>query len=405
MRKASFGLLAPFLLAALSCADPIIEVEGARPVPRDIESALTTNGRIEATSRVAIHAAVAGRVERLFVRQGDRVEGGQEMLRLRDTGQAESLAQARARLDAAKARLALLDAGLAPASRAALQADRAKLVAARKAASSDLERLERLVRQDAAPRVELEGKRRLLHDQALEIEAIDVQLASPLVDGQREEVEAAIDEARSVVAEAQRVVAKLRVGAPSSGVVYSLPVFEGDYLHEGALAARVGVLDAVRARIFVDEPDLGRVEKGSLASIRADAYPGREWTCEVDRLASEVVEMGARRVGEVHCTVKNPDGRLLPNLAVGVRIVTERVRAAPSIPRLSVVRGDGRTFVWTVKDGRASRREILSGVEGPVYVEVRGGLDESEIVLLPSEDPVSEGRRVKALLPEGGGDG
>ena len=371
---------------------------------RDIESALTTNGRIEAVSRFEVHAVVAGRVERILVRRGDPVKRNQELLRLSDTGQAESLVQARARLEGAKARLASLDAGLPPARKAVLQAESAKLAAKRESAARDLERLERLAARGAVPSVDIEAKRRLAEDLAREVEALDVQLKSPLAFGEREEAQAAVDEAQSGVAEARGAVAKLRVLSPSSGVVYSLPVSEGRYLQQGALVARVGVLDAVRARIFIDEPDLGRVEQGGEARIRADAYPGREWTCNVDRLATEVVEMSTRRVGEIQCTVRNPDGRLLPNLAVGVRIVTDRVQAVPSIPRLSVLRGGGRSFVWTLEDGKATRREIRTGVEGPVHVEVREGLDESDIVLLQGEKPILEGQGVKALLP-GGSDG
>ncbi len=390
-------------MVALSCADPAIEVDATTLVSRDIESALATNGRIEATDRIALHAAAAGTIERILVRPGDHVEEGQELVRLADTGQRESRKQAEARLAAARARLAVLESGLPPARRAELEAERSKLAKARETASEDLERLERLVRRAAAPQVDLTAARRLLVEQTLSIEALDVQLAAPVADGQREELAAAVREAESAIAAATTALASLTVRAPRAGVVYSLPVSLGDHLDAGGLLARLGLVDPVRARIFVDEPDLGRVRDGCLASIRADAYPGRTWTCRVDRLATEVVEMGPRRVGEVQCTVENPDGRLLPNLAIGVRIVTESARDAPSIPRLAVQRNAGRTFVWTVEESTASRREIVTGVEGPAYVEVLRGLDDSEPVLLPRDESVAPGRRVRIRLQEGDG--
>ena len=404
MPEASIRPLVLVLLAVHACSDSIVEVQATRPVRRDIESALTTNGRIEATSRFEVHTAAAGRIEKILVILGDPVTRGQELLRLSDTGQAESLVQARARLEAAKARLASLDAGLTPSRKAVLQAERAKLAAKKEAAFSDLERMERLAARGAVPRLEIEAKSRLVDDLEREVTALDVQLASPLAYGQREEAKAAVDEAKSVVAAARLAVSKLRVASPSSGVVYSLPVSEGEYLDEGALVGRVGILDAVRARIFVDEPDLGRVEQGCRVSIRADAYPGRDWTCEVDRLATEIVEMGTRRIGVIQCSAKNPDGRLLPNLAVSVRIVTDRIEAAPSIPRVSVFRSEDRAFVWTLQDGKASRREVRTGVEGPVHVEIREGLDESDVVLLPGEEPISEGQGLRVRL-SGNSDG
>ncbi|MDE0629634.1 MAG: efflux RND transporter periplasmic adaptor subunit [Bryobacterales bacterium] len=398
-------MTASLLLAALSCADAGVEVRAERPLRRDIESAVTTNGRIEAFSRSEVRVAVAGRVERVLVHRGDTVEEGQELLRLSDTGQAGALAQAAARLRGAKARLATLEAGLAPSKKATLRAEREKLAIRKAKASLDLERLERLAARGAVPRLDADAKRRLVEDLAIDLDSIDAQLASPLAEGQRDAARAAVDEAASAVSLARRATEELRVVAPSSGVVYSLPVAEADYLQGGDLAAHVGVLNPVRARIFVDEPDLGRVRQGSAVTIDADAYPGLEWTCLVDRLATEVVEMDARRVGEIHCTVANHSGRLLPNLAVGARIVTERVQSALSVSRLAVMRSDGRAHVWAVDGGKASRREILTGAEGPLFVEVRDGLGESEVVLLPGDDSLSEGRIVSPQLQGDGGAG
>ncbi len=386
---------ASILLIALACADPEIEVNATTLVLRDIDDVLVTNGRIEATERVAVHAAVSGRIERVLVRRGDSVERGQELVRLADAGQRELQRQADARLAAARARLAVLHAGLPAGRRAELEAERSRLMNAREAASENRERLERLVRRAAAPRVDLDAAKRLLDEHTISITALDVQLATPSNDARRAELEAAVREAESALAAANDAVAGLTVRAPGSGTLYSLPVARGDHVNAGGLIARLGHLDTVQARIFVDEPDLGRVRNRCLVSIATDAYPDRTWTCRVDRLAAEIVQMGTRRVGEVQCTVQNPDGRLLPNLAVGIRIVTESVRATPSVPRLAVQRSAGRAYVWTVEDSMASRREIVTGVEGPVHVEVLSGLGESDPVLLPAPDSVAPGQSVR----------
>ncbi len=402
MPRAALAPLASLALESLACFGPVIEVEGARPAFRDIERALTTNGRIEASGGAAARAALAGRVESVLARRGDRVARGQELLRLADSGQAESRVQAQARLDAAKARLAVLEAGPSPSRRTELLARRATVSAAMERASADLERLKRLAARNAAPRGELEAQERALEDDALEIESLDRQLAPTLAKERREELAAEVARAESELAQAEASCDALRVRSPVAGVAYSLAVSEGDYLQAGGLAARIGTLDAVRVRIFVDEPDLGRVAKGSRAILAADAYPGREWGCEVDRLATEIVATGARRVGELECGLANPDGLLLPNLAVGVRIVTDRAPEALSVPRHAVGRSGGQAYVWTVRDGAASRREIVTGVEGPAYIEVRSGLDSTETVLVPRDEPLREGRRVRAMLPGAG---
>ena len=391
---------APLLLAALSCSGPPPEIVRVRPVPRDIESALSTNGRIEATGRVAIHAAIAGRVERVFARPGDRVRRGQDLLRLADTGQAVARARAAARVAGAKSRLAQLEAGPDPARRAVLQSERSKLSAALEHEARELERLGRLVARDAVPRSELEAKQRLLHELKLDVRAVDAQLEARPSAARRSELEASLRDAEAALGAADQEANRLSIRAPSDGLVYSLPTSEGEFLAKGDLAARIGLLDKVRAVVFVDEPDLGRVELGDVARVTADAYPGREWDCVVDRLATEIVQIGPRRVGQVRCTALSPDRRLLPNLSVGIRIVTDRAMQVLSLPRSAVQRGDGSAFVWIVQDGKAARRAVDTGIEGPVFIEIRHGVTTSDSVLIPGDEPLSDGQRVEILVRE-----
>ncbi len=399
MPTAVSALLACFLITGLSCAGPSDEFAGIEPVRRDIEVALTTNGRIEAVGGVAVHAAAAGRLRGLYAQRGDTVARNQEILRLGDTGQAAARTQASARLEGAKARLVQLDAGLEPSREAALRAERSTVEAARASAVTDLQRLERLLARNAVARAEVDAKVRALEELTVNLQALDVQLEAPQLAGQRAELEAAVRDAEAALRVADQAVGNLAVRAPAAGVVYSLAVEAGDFLAVGGLVARIGETEQVRARIYVDEPDLGRVRSDSVASITADAYPGREWPCRVERLATEVVELGPRRVGEVLCVTGNPDGLLLPGLAVGARIVTERAEQVLSLPRSAVSRVGDAAYVWTVEDGRAARRDVGLGAAGPVNVEIRKGLDGSELVLLPGDRPITAGQRVFVRLP------
>ena len=55
----------------------------------------------------------------------------------------------------------------------------------------------------------------------------------------------------------------------------------------------------VRVVVFVDEPELGRVQLRAPVKISADAYPDQTWEGEVDRLPTEIVSLETRRVGDV----------------------------------------------------------------------------------------------------------
>ena len=398
MSKAAIALCPSLLLAGLSCGSPSDEIVGIQPARLDIEDALTTNGRIEAAGQAPVHAAVSGRVSRVYVEGGDAVEKGKVLLRLADEGSSNAREMALAQVQAARARVALYKDGLAPGAAASLEGERAKLEAARESVLEDRARLDRLVARGAAARSELDQASRTLKELETGIEAVTAQLEAPVQAARERELLSAVSEAEAALAEADRAISSLLIRAPRAGSLFSLPVREGDFVARGDLVARVGDLGTVRARILVDEPDLGRIALGATALLTADAYPGREWGCEVDRLATEIVELGARRVGEVLCSAANPDGALLPNLAVGVRVVTDRASGALSVPREAVRRMAGSASVWILQDGVAAQRSVELGVMGPVFVEVRKGLDGSETVLLAGTATISEGQRVQVLM-------
>ena len=395
MSNAALISCACCLGAALSCGGPIETVEAVSPARRDIESALTTNGRIETERTAAVRSSTSGRVGQLYVRRGAKVERDEPLLQLVDAGQGAARDRAGARLAAAKARLVQLEAGLDPLRKAQLLGELAKLEAARSRASEDLAKLRRLSARNAVSRSEVDAQSHALQDLADNIESLSHQLQAPPLEGRRSELGAAILEAEAELQEAEQAVAALVLRAPANGTLFSMAVQEGDFLEHGSLVARVGVTERVTARIYVDEPELGRIRQGSVARISADAYPGREWECRVETLATEVVELGPRRVGEVLCQADNPDSLLLPGLAVRVRIVTQRSERVLSLPRAAVMGGSEEPFVWAVEDGRAAKRAVVLGVVGPVYAEVVSGVAESDSIALPRDRTLVEGQRLR----------
>lgn len=398
MRRIPAARGAAALLAAAACSAPPLELSAVRLDRRDIEVVLATNGRVDALGAVAVHAATEGRIIELAVARGDAVVGGQKLLRLADSGQAAARASARARLAAAQARLAVLKAGLEPGRRAALVAQRAKLVAARKHAARELERLQRLVARGAAPRSDAEAQRHAIDDWDAEVAAIDAQLAARPSPAMQRELEATVQEAAGAVQAADQDLGNLVVRAPRAGTVYSLPVAAGGFVGRGGLIARLAEAGKVRVRIFIDEPDLGRVGLGQEARITADAFPDQTWRCAVSQLATEIVELGPRRIGEIYCTPEDPDGLLVPNLAVAVAVVSDRAEQVLSLPRTALRRRAGEASVWAAADGRAVLRRVEVGLEGAEFVQIRGGLAASEVALLPGDIPLEAGQRVRALL-------
>src|SRR5262249_27589137 len=145
--------------------------------------------------------------------------------------------------------------------------------------------------------------------------------------------EARLQDAQAAARLAESRIAMSTIKAPVSGTVYQFDLKSGAYLNPGDAVASIGRLERVNVTVYVDEPDLGRVEKGMAVSITWDALPGRSWKGTVDKTPTQIVPLGSRQVGEVICLIENPNSDLLPGTNVNAEILSQTVQNALTIPK------------------------------------------------------------------------
>ncbi len=384
----------------LGCgSNPAVSVGTVQMRQADVVAVLTTNGRIEAGSRYEVFSETTGRVQQTQVRAGDSVDRGQPLALVDDHAAREALEAADARLAAARAELAKLESGLPSAVRADLESRAAQLEVDLREHEIDLRQAERLAEKNAIPAREVQSANRRLESTREELALIRRKLGVQPLDAAVDLARARIREAEAAVSAARRQVGSATIRAPIAGVVYSLSVERGMFVSPGALVARLAGAEAPHARLLIDEPELGKVRLGAEALLSADAFPGDFWTCRIDLLPTEVIEVGTRRVGEARCTVdpsasKGPLERLIPNLTVDVSIAVERAEGVAALPREVVIREGGEEYVWVAEQGRARRRRVEVGVRGGEQVEIRGGLAAGDQVLAPGTETLSDGASV-----------
>jgi HlyD family secretion protein len=206
-------------------------------------------------------------------------------------------------------------------------------------------------------------------------------------------------EARAAYDAAEDALAKSEVRAPFDGIVYALPVKQGAYVQTGDLLLQVGDLSQMLVRTFVDEPDIGRLAPGQKIEVTWDAVPNRIWNGAVSTIPSTVKLHGSRNVGEVTCTVDNHDLRLLPNVNVGVTVITAEHNGVLTLLREAVRMDDTKPYVYQVVDGELKRRDVEVSLQNLTRVEISGGLSENAVVALSSADtkPLTDGARIKVV--------
>jgi HlyD family secretion protein len=258
--------------------------------------------------------------------------------------------------------------------------------------------LDRLVKKQAATAFELREAQDAVSVLDARIQALEKRRPVLVNKGDIESVQARVKEAEAAVALAKVHIAQNMIAAPMAGVVYDLQARAGTYLHPGDLLGSIGKVDPMRVRVYVDEPELGRVAVGQLVRITWDALQGREWLGSVEKRPTQVIALGARQVGEVLCTIHNQDHDLIPGTNVNAFILTQVVDNALTIPKTAVRRERGTGVYLLQKDNSVKWVNITTGASDALRVEVTGGLADGDVVMLPSDLAVHEGDKVIATI-------
>ncbi|MFA7468822.1 MAG: hypothetical protein WCY82_11255, partial [Desulfotomaculaceae bacterium] len=88
-------------------------------------------------------------------------------------------------------------------------------------------------------------------------------------------------------------------------------------------------------------------------------------------------------------------GRLKPGYTVDLEIVSIAVKSRLVIPYEALVENDGEKKVWVCENSQAHLRTVATGVEGELYLEVTGGLDKDELIIVDPPNGLKEGQQVR----------
>jgi len=364
-----------------------------------IRSLISTNGKVEPSQNFEAHSPVATTVKRLLVKEGDHVRKGQLLLQLDDADLRSQVARAQALIKTAQADQADLNIGGTREESLTLDAQLTKAHSALDTAKRNLDALRRLQQQGAASAGEVKQAEDELQRAQADATLAEQKKKDRYSQPEVAKVLAETSEAEAAYDAAEDALQKSSVRAPFDGIVYALPVKQGAYVQPGALLLQEGDLSRMVIRSFVDEPEIGRLATGQKIEVTWDALPGRVWNGVVSTVPSTVKLLVSRNVGEVTSTVDNHDLRLLPNVNVGVTIITAEHSGVLTLLREAVRMDDTRPYVYEVEDDVLKRRGVEVALQNLTRVEITSGLPEHAVVALSSIEtkPLVDGARVKVV--------
>jgi len=338
-------------------------VEVARIVLGPMEWRQTFSGTLESPTKLVVAPKIGGRIVKLNVDLGDRVNRGQVVAGLDDDEYVQAVNLARADLEVAKANLA--------------EAESALDIAARK-----LKRMEQLRQRNVASESEFDAAQAEHLGKLAHVDVSKAQLAR---------AEAALETARIRLGYT-RVTASWADGG-GHRVVGDRYVDEGETVSANDPLISVVQLDPIKAVIFVTEKDYVHLKQGQSARLFTDAYPGERFEARIDRISPVFRETS--RQAKVELRVVNPEHRLKPGMFVRATVTLLRVEDAITVPQQALTQRNDRDGVFVVNpDGRSvAWREVAVGIREGDRVQVTGGGLSGRVVTL-GQQLVDDGSRI-----------
>lgn len=363
-----------------------VEVRVETVEKRDLVASVTASGQVQPRTKVDVAADISGRIVRLAVKEGQRVQRGDFLLRI-DPEQYEAAVQrAEAALAATKAQAAQTRANFLQAQRNHERNQEMRKTNPNLVSDAQLEQTE----------TELEVQQALL-------EAANYQVA----------------QAEASVRDAKTSLAKTTIVAPMSGIITRLVVEEGEtavpgtFNKEAATLLTISDMSVLETIVKVDETDVARISLGDSAVVQIDAFPDTTFTGKVVEISHSSVRASAAGANteqavdyEVRIQLVNPPADTRPDFSATAKVVTDIRTQVLSIPIIALTvrenealaAGDsavipGRTPVREVgrrdvegvfivgADNKVTFRPVEVGIAGERYFEVLSGLQAGERIV------------------------
>lgn len=323
--------------------EPIWPVRTVTVSPGPKQPVVMLYGRIESPRAAELKAAVAGDVVEVGVREGQRVDAGQVLVRLDDTDLRLVQRQRQAQVAELRAQLSL-EQRQGGADRAALETERALLALARQ----ELSRLRRLAARGSASQAQVDGAEQQLRQRELAVN--QRQLAVDSYEARIRQLRARLDQAEAALAQARRDLARAVIRAPFAARVAAVEVAPGERVAPGTPLLSVYDTSALQVRAPLPGVHLGRVR----AALQAGEQPAA--TAVTDGLRVPLVLRrlaGRSQQGQAGGDVLFDVTAALPEAVLGQFVSVElRLPAEPATVAVPYEALYGNSRIYRVVDGR-----------------------------------------------------
>jgi HlyD family secretion protein len=391
----------------------VVVVQSGRVSREDLTSEVTASGEIRPKTFVNVGANAFGKIVKLYVKEGERVQRGQLLAQLENVQAGADVNAAQASLTAAEADYT---AGLETLNTNVADLDRAKADLEQKL--DDWKRAEELYKDELIAKKDYDAAKNEYEGAVSGVSQAKARILQAKAAAEAYNRRIAVQKANLV--HNNDVLSKTEYRAPFDGVVTNLPVREGETVvvgiqnSPGSTLMTLADTSVITAEVMVDETDIVNVKLGQAAEVSIDAIPKKKFQGSVTDIGNNALLRStgvatSQSVGssqeakdfKVVVTLQEVPENLRPGLSATAKITTASKAGVLSIPIQALTirqRGDlaPKTDksevqaaekpeeikaskeevqgVFAIRDGRAHFVPVQTGIMGTSEIEVLDGL-------------------------------
>lgn len=399
------------------------EVEMSESVKRSINETVSASGRIFPETEVKISSDVSGEIVELMVEEGDSVVIGQVLAKIDPEAFVSTVERGTASVNNAKAQAATARANI-DNSKAQVEQIKAQIVNAK----STHERNILLKKDGVISAVEFESSQSSLASLEANLRAAQAGLSASIKSAEGSDY--TVKSAEASLRELRTNLSRTTIKAPTSGIVSSLSVEEGERVvgtiqMTGTEMMRISDLNNMEVQVDVSENDVPRVALGDVVEIDVDAYQDKKFMGKVTKIANSASNLTALGGGTlttdqvINFTVtiaidqtsysdlvaKGNRYPFRPGMSASVDIFTNEVKDAISVPiqavtvrekdsvkdkKQKLTDADYEEIVFVVKGDTIDKVAVVTGLQDDEYIQIVSGLELGEKIVIGPYTQVSK---------------
>ncbi|OUT15400.1 efflux transporter periplasmic adaptor subunit [Campylobacter concisus] len=326
-------------------------------------------GEIFATELVDVGAQVSGQIKKLYVKLGDQVKKGDMIASIDSSTQQNSI-------DNKEAQLAIYKA----------QLESAKV--ALNIAKTQFDRENALFAKNATSKQEFESAKNTFSSNSAKIKELEAQIKQTNIE----------------LSTARINLGYTKITAPRDGIIVSVQVEEGQTVNANQTTptiVKIADLSYVKMKMQIAEGDITKVKVGTPVEYSILSEPTKKFQTTVSSIDPGLTTLSDGSYGSsssskstssstssnsavyyyAQSIVENKDKILRIGMTTQNELLIANVKDAIIVPSIGIKRDENGTFVYVLKDGKAVKTAVKTGIKDNLDTQIISGVNEGDEII------------------------